>query len=150
VRDWEGVRRAASTFSSDDKSLDGSILSHLGSLRSASGTESSHRSIASSSIDGSASGSTTGPGGTTPHTLQSFSLSTVTSKNRDRSGLRRNVEELIHRMVPEEMEHVDETMLQFKGREDELLETLRTMQERLIAHKARATTNKQVKLETKK
>jgi hypothetical protein len=144
VRDWEGVRRAASTFSSDDKSLDGSILSHLGSLRSASGTESSHRSIASSSIEGSASGSTTGTG-TTPNTLQSFSRSTVTSKNRDRAGLRRNVEELIHRMVPEEMQHVDETMLQFQGRENELLKTLRTMQERL----ARATTNKQVKLETK-
>jgi hypothetical protein len=48
-------------------------------------------------------------------------------------------------MVPEEMQHVDETMLQFQGRENELLKTLRTMQERL----ARATTNKQVKLETK-
>jgi hypothetical protein len=47
------------------------------------------------------------------------------------------------------MEHVDEMMLQFRGREDELLETLRTMQERQVAHKARATNNKQVKLETK-
>jgi hypothetical protein len=149
VRDWEGVRRAATAFSSDDKSLDGSLLSRLGSPRSASGAESSHRSIASASIEGSASRSTTGPG-TTPHTFTSSTPSTGTSTNRDRAGLRRNVEELIHRMAPEETEHVDETMLQFKGREDELLETLRTMQERLIAHKARATSNKQVKLETKK
>jgi hypothetical protein len=44
---------------------------------------------------------------------------------------------------------VDEMMQQFKGREDELLETLRTMQERQVAHKARTTTNKQVKLEAK-
>jgi anti-sigma28 factor (negative regulator of flagellin synthesis) len=149
VGDWEGVRRAATAFSSDSKSLDGSLLSRLGSPRSASGAESSHRSIASASIEGSASRSTTGPG-TTPHTFTSSTPSTGTSTNRDRAGLRRNVEELIHRMAPEETEHVDETMLQFKGREDELLETLRTMQERLIAHKARATTNKQVKLKTKK
>jgi hypothetical protein len=86
--------------------------------RSTSGAESSHPSSTSSSFEGSAIGSTTGSG-------------TGTSKNHDRfERPRRQVEELVQRVVPEEMEHVDELMLRFRGREDELLKPLRTMQER--------------------
>ena len=40
-------------------------------------------------------------------------------------------------------------MLQFEGREDELVETLRTMQERSIAQRARAAVLKSAKLEAK-
>lgn len=40
-------------------------------------------------------------------------------------------------------------MLQFEGREDELVETLRTMQERSIAQRARAAVQKSAKLEAK-
>ena len=45
---------------------------------------------------------------------------------------------------------MDEMMLQFKGREHELVETLRTMEESQVAHTARTATNKQVKLEAKR
>jgi hypothetical protein len=117
--DWEVVIRVAPILSSDDKSLDGSILSHQDSQGSVS-------------IEGSATGSRTGSG-ITPHTFPSITLVTGASENRDRAELRRQVGELLQQVVPEEMEHLDEMMLQFEGFEEELLETLKTMQERQMA-----------------
>ena len=40
---------------------------------------------------------------------------------------------MVRRVVPDEIDNVDEMMKQFNGREDEMIETLRTMQERSIA-----------------
>jgi len=40
-------------------------------------------------------------------------------------------------VVPEEIDNVDEMMVQFQGREEELVEQLQTMQERAVAQKAR-------------
>jgi hypothetical protein len=97
VRDWEGVRRAASSFSSDEhKSFDGSILSY----------QDSKGSMHSNFIERS---------------------------NLDPVEMRRQVEELLQQVAPEDMDHMDETLLQFKGREDELLMTLQTMQERQLS-----------------
>jgi hypothetical protein len=78
MRDWEGVRRAASIFSSnEDKSFDGSILSH----------QDSKGSMHSKFIEGS---------------------------NLDPAEVRRQVEELLQQVAPEDMDHMDETLLQFK------------------------------------
>jgi hypothetical protein len=52
-------------------------------------------------------------------------------------------------VVPEELDHVDEMMLQFRGREEELVETLRTMQERSIAQRARAAVHRTAKREAR-
>jgi hypothetical protein len=85
VADWEGVRRAATTFSSDEeKSFDGSILSH----------QDSQGSMHNMPIEGPAT-------------------STGTSKNRDRAEVRRQVEELLQQVAPEDMDQVDEKLLQF-------------------------------------
>jgi len=43
---------------------------------------------------------------------------------------RQEIEELVRRVVPDEIENIDEMLLQFKGREDELIMTLQTMDER--------------------
>jgi len=51
--------------------------------------------------------------------------------------------------VPEEIQNVDEMMLQFRGREDELVETLRTMQERAVAQKARNSSQRAAKQQAK-
>ena len=45
--------------------------------------------------------------------------------------------------------HIDEMMTQFKGREEELVETLRRMQERAIASRARLAVQKSAKLEAR-
>ena len=50
-----------------------------------------------------------------------------------KSEIKSEVEALVRRVVPDEIDNVDEMMKQFKGREDEMIETLRTMQERSIA-----------------
>jgi hypothetical protein len=56
----------------------------------------------------------------------------------------------VRRVVPEEIDNVDEMMNQFKGREEELIETLRTMQERAVAQKARAAGHKAAKQEARR
>eukprot|EP00980_Cylindrotheca_fusiformis_P029375 scaffold23457_cov113-Cylindrotheca_fusiformis.AAC.1 len=61
--------------------------------------------------------------------------------------VRKEVVDLVAKVVPEELDNVDEMMGQFKGREHELLETLRTMQERDIALKAKRAAQQQTKLE---
>jgi hypothetical protein len=52
-------------------------------------------------------------------------------------------------VVPEEADNVDEMMTQFRGREEELVETLRSMQERQVAQKARLESQKQAKRDAK-
>jgi hypothetical protein len=52
--------------------------------------------------------------------------------------------------VPEEIDNVDEMMEQFKGREDELVETLRNMHERTVSQKARAAKQKAAKVEARR
>jgi hypothetical protein len=52
------------------------------------------------------------------------------SKTQKRVEIRSEVETLVRRVVPEEIDNVDKMMKQYKGREDELLATLRTMQNR--------------------
>jgi len=68
---------------------------------------------------------------------------------RDISEIRSEVELLVRRVVPDELDNVDEMMLQFKGREEELVETLRTMQERTVAQRARQAVRKTAKMEAK-
>ena len=43
---------------------------------------------------------------------------------------RHEIEELVRRVVPDEIENLDEMMMQFQGRENELILTLKTMEER--------------------
>eukprot|EP00986_Skeletonema_menzelii_P001087 scaffold291_cov143-Skeletonema_menzelii.AAC.3 len=43
---------------------------------------------------------------------------------------RQEIEELVRRVVPDEIENIDEMMMQFQGRENELILTLKTMEER--------------------
>jgi hypothetical protein len=72
------------------------------------------------------------------------------SKSLKRAEYRQEVEALVRRVVPEEIDNVDEMMNQFKGREEELIETLRTMQERAVAQKARAAGQRSAKMEARK
>ena len=70
-------------------------------------------------------------GGSSACSAASTTLSDSRSEIAKRDEIREEVENLVRRVVPEEIDNVDEMMLQFKGREEELVETLRTMQQRL-------------------
>ena len=142
-----GVIQAAARFEAelDLRSLGAGSLG-VGSRDSSvsRGTESIPQSPGSpSGSGGSATGSTAGS-----KTYRS-SLSASTSKNRNREEIRKEVISLVERVVPEELDHVDEMMSQFRGREEELVETLRNMLEREIAQKARKSINRQVKMEAR-
>ena len=131
--DWEGVVLAARFEASD-----------------AAGSRGSR---AGQSID-SASATDSGTGGATASSpsVQSESLtaSDDPSKVKKQAEFREEVEALVRRVVPEEIDNVDEMMNQFKGREEELVETLRTMQERAVAQKARAAGQRAAKAEARR
>ncbi|KAL7554262.1 hypothetical protein ACHAWF_017698 [Thalassiosira exigua] len=63
--------------------------------------------------------------------------------------VRAEVERLVRRVVPDEIDNIDEMMVQFDGCEEELIETLCTMQERSVTQRARAAVQKTAKLEAK-
>lgn len=126
--DWEGVVLTAAKFEAEsdrDDKTEGSV-SGKSSFKSAA-----DRSFANLS-------------GNSP------SVSTNLSDSLKRAEIRAEVESLVRRVVPDEIENVDEMMTQFKDREEELLETLRTMQERSIAARQREASRRNAKREAKK
>jgi hypothetical protein len=126
--DWEGVVLTAAKFEAEsdkDDKTEGSV-SGKNSFKS-----SADRSFANLSAN-------------------SPSVSTNVSDSLKRAEIKAEVEALVRRVVPDEIENVDEMMTQFKGREEELLETLRTMQERSIAARQREVNRRNAKREAKK
>jgi hypothetical protein len=128
--DWQGVVLAAARFEAD-QTMDGESHSAASASRS---------SRWSGSGRSSASG-TQRSFGTTDHSSN--------GAGRSQAEIRAEVEALVRRVVPEEADNIDEMLNQFKGREEELVETLRRMQERAIASRARLAVQKSVKLEAK-
>ncbi|KAL7546951.1 hypothetical protein ACHAWF_010275 [Thalassiosira exigua] len=63
----------------------------------------------------------------------SSSSSSSSSKSSGGKELRTEITELVKDVVPEELENLDEMFLQFRGREEELVETLETMQRQQVA-----------------
>lgn len=125
--DWEGVVLAAAKYQTEESSnIEGTVGASV---------ESSGDSMTGTGTGGSPSMST--------------SVSDSPSKIAKRAEIRAEVEALVRRVVPEEIDNVDEMMNQFKGREEELVETLRTMQERAAAQKARAASQKAAKVKAK-
>jgi hypothetical protein len=161
--DWEGVVAAAAKFDAQE-ALRGDAHS---SNNSESGSAVTGGSNTDSAMSGSPGGSSSGTapsntsGSQTIDTTTSPSTYTATgltatsdtastrSKARKLNEIRDEVEALVTAVVPEEADNVDEMMTQFRGREEELVETLRSMQERQVAQKARKESQKQAKRQAK-
>ena len=60
-----------------------------------------------------------------------------------------NIALIPYKSFHQSTDNIDEMMIQFAGRENELIETLKTMQERSIAQRARAAVQQSAKLEAK-
>jgi len=129
--DWEGVVLAAAKYEAESDK-DG------GTEGSASNSE-GHKFLDSRSHASQGDANST----------NSPSISTA-SNNLKRAEIRAEVEALVRRVVPDEIDNVDEMMHQFRGREEELLETLRTMQERSIAARQREANRRNAKREARK
>lgn len=91
----------------------------------------------------------TATSGSDSRAMDTSSNTSTPSKAKRRQELRSEVEDMVRRVVPEEIQNVDEMMQQFRGREEELIETLRTMEERAVAQKARQGAQKQAKVQAK-
>ena len=133
--DWQGVVLAAAKFEAD-QTFDGE-------------SSFSPRSGATSESDtGRWTGSATSATSPWSKTTTSKGTSNVSSQ-RGLAEIRTEVEALVRRVVPEEVDNIDVMLTQFKGREEELVETLRRMQERAIASRARLAVQKSAKLGAK-
>jgi hypothetical protein len=124
--DWQGVVLAAARFEAD-QTFDGESYSASNSSR----------------WTGSGASTKTGSLATGDHSTSGV------SNQRGQEEIRAEVEALVRRVVPEEADNINEMMTQFKGREEELVETLRRMQERAIASRARLAVQKSAKLEAR-
>ncbi len=129
--DWAGVVAAAAKFDAQE-SQQGSV----GSVRSEPG------SSTGSAYSGSGTSPTIGSGA---FTSTGTSNSDSGSRVKKLDELRAEVEMLVAKVVPEEKDNIEEMLMQFRGREEELVETLRTMQEREVAQKARREGHKRAK-----
>ncbi|KAG7343286.1 hypothetical protein IV203_021231 [Nitzschia inconspicua] len=156
--DWEGVVAAAARFDAQEALRGGSTGSGGGSTHSRSlESPSGANSVGGSSIGTgpsfmSTSGtleSTTSPSTFTGANTATSDTASTRSKARKLNEIREEVEALVNAVVPEEADNVDEMMTQFRGREEELVETLRSMQERQVAQKARKESQKQAKRDAK-
>ena len=127
--DWEGVVLTAAKFEAESSTKSGS-----GSAEPSSGSRSDSRSVGTSSA----------------YTQSTAGVSESASKVARREEIRTEVEALVRRVVPDEIDNVDEMMKQFRGREEELVETLRTMQERSVAQRARAAVHKSAKIQARR
>jgi len=172
--DWEGVVLAAAKyeFESTGGSTNGSIsTAGSSSKRGPAGDDSSYASANVSSIGDTSGSYASASEGLNRSNLSlnsnrtdSRSLGSMSGKSsigtgagsdsprkiQRRAEIRLEVEELVRRVVPEEVDNVDEMMRQFRGREEELVETLRTMQERSIAQREREEMRRNAKREARK
>jgi hypothetical protein len=98
-------------------------------------------------------------GSSSPEKASSTGLSSVLTRatssgtgisETKRAEILAEVEALVQRVVPDELNNLDEMIDQFKGREEELLRILRNIQERNITKRERAARSKNAKLEAKR
>ena len=138
--DWAGVVAAAAKYDAQEAAqMTPSEASDAGA--------SSVVSVASTRTgDSGYSGSGTAiTGASGAYTSTGTTNSDSGSRGRKLEEIRAEVELLVEKVVPEEKDNIDEMMMQFRGREEELVETLRTMQEREVAQKARLEGQKRAK-----
>ena len=123
--------------------------------RSATTSSGSDANATASRSRTSSSGSNVGiptlSGSTTSSSAQTISTHSSSSHHRrQKSAYRAEVEALVRRVVPDELSNVDDILVQFSGREQELIDTLRAMQEKSIAQRARAAVERTAKREAGK
>jgi hypothetical protein len=124
--DWEGIVSAAAQFEAEASGAPNvyNISSNASSASGGSGIM-VHE-------DGSDDETETTQGGYS-ESVQSNDTGFTGSQKRSKEELREEVKRLVEMVVPEEVDHVDEMLDQFAGRETELIDTLATMQERAAA-----------------
>lgn len=139
--DWAGVVAAAAKYDAQETAgsiRSGSRASEAGSSAGSVGSSGTGRSA----FSGSGTAITAGSG---VYNSTGTTTSDTNSRVKKLDEIRAEVEQLVDKVVPEEKDNIDEMMMQFRGREEELVETLRTMQEREVAQKARVEGQKRAK-----
>ncbi len=149
-------KRSSSSSRGSESGMDVSVETEDASSAGADNSQSStsrNSNLDEASFDGTAEGDadelslplTTTPGSSS---ASSSSASHVSQQEKQQANAYRvEVESLLRRVVPDEVDNIDDIMEQFSGREEELIETLRVMQEKSIAQRARAAVQRSAKRE---
>lgn len=151
-----GYGSGTSMNDSSGSGMDASVETEDASSAGADNSQSSisrNSNLDEASVDGTAEGDadelslplTTTPGSSS---ASSSSASHVSQQEKQQANAYRvEVESLLRRVVPDEVDNIDDIMEQFSGREEELIETLRVMQEKSVAQRARAAVQRSAKRE---
>jgi hypothetical protein len=138
--DWHAVVVAAAKYDVGGLTSDEEGAVEEDANQSRTSTQGSGLNDSSVSMDNSSEGRSTS---------MNRSLTTSASQQEWLEEIRAQVTQLVREVVPDEEENVNEMMIQFKGREEDLLETLRSMKERIVTRKARAESRKLARTNTK-
>jgi len=134
---------ASSVYSSTTRDSESHTTFSVGTM---SGSGSDSQTPPDVSTFGSSITSSYVSGGITESMVSAVSSVDLQEKGQ-MNAYRAEVEALVRRVVPDEIDNVDDIMVQFSGRENELIETLRAMQEKSIAQRARAAVQRSAKKE---
>lgn len=151
-QDWEGLVQLAARFEAEEsehRNRSRSIDQSTGGSDASSSASAMDRAASLSDMDSHTSASASSCVLHSPKSSASTSISGNAGSTQSDSELREKIISLVERVVPEELKNVDEMLQQFKGREEELIETLRSMQERSVTRKARVAQQKAAKAEAK-
>ena len=132
--DWKAVVTTAAIYDAKGESFTESAVEEDAnrSCQSRTSTQGSDANDSCTSLmDNSLEGRSTGR-----------SVTTSASRKELVQEIHAQVIRLVRDVVPDEEKNIDEMMLQFKDREEELLETLRSMKEKVVAKKARLESRK--------
>ena len=140
---WDGVIAATAKFDSagfDDEASDPSKPS-LAESEGLSRSEGSRSGSGSRSRTSGADEDASRGEGTENDTMQD-SVSYTSEDIRRRNEYRGQIEQLVRKVVPDEIDNVSAMMDQFAGREAELINTLQAMEERTSVQRARKAVHK--------
>ena len=128
--DWQAVVVTAAKYEAEGLSCEGSAIEE----RSKTSTQDSDANDSYVSImDHSSEGQS--------NSICRSVMTPVSQKERLQE-IREWVTKMVQEVVPDEVQNIDEMMIQFKGREEDLLEALQTMKERNAVRKARLESQK--------
>ena len=143
--DWDGIINSATQMEKklDDSGTGPESDDNSGMHESTGGgSGTSYSESEESSLVSGGSSHSTESGDESTNLGESTDISEMPSEIRRKEEIRAEVVALVRLVVPEEVDNIDTMLTQFRGREEELLQTLRTMQERSVSVRARAAVHK--------
>lgn len=146
--DWQGIVATAAKFDTEVESIGENTIEENDQSSKRSAHDSDRSKVSTHGSDTNDSNASIMDNSSDGRSI-TRSVGTSASQKERIEDIRLQVIELVRDVAPDEEENVDEMIRQFNGREEELLETLLGMKEKVIARKARTESQRIAKRNAK-